>query len=148
MHKKIIFSIVALSVAVIGGGFFFMKGGIDDLRADETASWYAVHLNNGQVYFGHMSRASHDFITLNEAHYVETYQAADTTVSQGKNFAVQQVPKQVYRLVEQGSEKTLATDHTIYINRSAILFWEKLSADADIVNSIKAAGGQNTESRI
>ncbi|MEK7569119.1 MAG: hypothetical protein AAB497_03330 [Patescibacteria group bacterium] len=145
MRTKIILTFIVVLAIILAGSFFFVKGGLGSLRGADTAPWYAVHLSNGQVYFGHLSRVSPNTITMDDTRYLETYQAGDNSVSQSENFAVQQAPKQIYSLVRRGDEKSLATDHTLYINRASVLFWEKLSADSDIVNSIKAVAGQKAE---
>lgn len=137
-----------LVVVIVFGGVFFFKIGFNSLRGGGVESWYAVHLTNGQVYFGQVIRFSSDSITMKDAYYFETYQVADNVVSKSKSFAVQQVPKQIYRLVALGDEKTPVTERILYLNRNAVLSWEKLSTDADVVNSIKAAEGQKTENRI
>lgn len=150
--RKILFLIILVILAV--GTYVVFFGKDKNILADVKCqvsnvecAWYAVHLNNGQVYFGHIANISRDIITLNEVYYVEKYQTGDRTVSESKNFAVEQAPKEIYQLIKRGDEKSLATDHTLYVNRSAVLFWEKLSVDADIVASINAVVAQNTENK-
>ncbi|MFZ2303827.1 MAG: hypothetical protein WAV98_03520 [Minisyncoccia bacterium] len=145
MRIKIILTFVVTLIVIISGSFFFVKGGLSSIGVGKATSWYAVHLNNGQVYFGHIARISDDTITISDTRYLETFEAGDSAVSESKNFAIQQAPKQIYSLVRRGDEKSLATDHTLHINRSAVLFWEKLSADSDIVSSINAVAGQKSE---
>lgn len=151
MRTKIIFTLVLSAVVVIGSLLFFVKGTnslssvVSCQLSVVNCPFYAVHLSNGQVYFGHLSRVSTNTITMSDTRYLETYQAGNNAVSQSENFAVEQAPKQIYSLVRRGDEKSLATDHTLYINRASVLFWEKLSADSDIVNSIKAVAGQKAE---
>lgn len=136
MRIKIISLFIVLVALIAGGAFFLKKDNLPIVRSEKGTSWYAVHLNNGQVYFGHMVALSADTIALSETYFLEAYQEADTALSQSKNFAVTQTPKQIYRLVSRGGEKTLATDHTLYINRAAVLFWEKLTAESDVVSLI------------
>lgn len=135
MRTKIVMFIVVAAL-IVGGVFYSKRGDHPVVRSGSETSWYAVHLSNGQVYFGHIIALSPDMIALSETYFLEAYQEADSTVSQSKNFAVTQTPKQVYRLVSRGGEKTLATDHTLFINRSTVLFWEKLTAESDVVSLI------------
>lgn len=149
--RNILFFIILTLVIAVGAYTAFMRGdkgvlsGVRCQMSDVSCSWYAVHLSNGQVYFGHVSQISPDTITISDTHYLEVYQEGDNTISQSKNFAVQQAPKQIYSLIRRGDEKSLATDHTLYVNRSSVLFWEKLSNDSDIVASINATTGQKVK---
>lgn len=136
MRPKFIFIFIVLAAVVAGGVFFFGKDGLKTDRFNKQASWYAVHLNNGQVYFGHIGALSADTIELADTHFLEAYQESDANASQSENFAITQAPKQVYRLVERGDEKTLATNHTLFINRPSVLFWEKLTPESEIVDLI------------
>lgn len=138
MKKKIIFTFLIALAVIICGSLLFLRGGFASIVGGKSSSWYAVHLSNGQVYFGHISRITPSTITINDTRYLEAYQTASDAISQSENFSIQQSPKQIFSLVRRGDEKSLATDHTLYINRSAVLFWEKLSKDSDIVNSINA----------
>lgn len=138
MRLKIIFTFLIALAVIIGGSFFLIKGGLPSIGAGKSSSLYAVHLNNGQVYFGHLVRVSSDTITMSDTRYLETFVAGASAVSESKNFAVEQSPRQIYSLVRRGDEKSLATDHVLHINRTAVLFWEKLSADSEIVTSINA----------
>lgn len=141
MKKKIILTFLIALAVIICGSLLFLRGGFASIVGGKSSSWYAVHLNNGQVYFGHIARISDDTITISDTRYLETFEAGDSAVSESKNFAIQQAPKQIYSLVRRGDEKSLATDHTLHINRSAVLFWEKLSSDSEIVASINAVAG-------
>lgn len=138
MRTKIVLTFVVALAVILIGSFLFLKGGSRVLGEAKVSSWYAVHLNNDVTYFGHLSRISRDKMVLSDAYSIEKFTAGDSTISESKNFAVQQAPKEIYQLMRRGDEKSLATDHTMFINRSSVLFWEKLSADSDIVASINA----------
>lgn len=148
--KKILFFIILITLAIGAYGVLVREDRdiMSEVRcwtSDVNCAWYAVHLSNGQAYFGRISDISRDTVTLVEAYYIEKYETGDRTISESKNFAVEQSPKEIYRLVKRGDEKSLATDHILYINRNAVLFWEKLSADSDILASINAVMAQKTE---
>lgn len=138
MRAKIILTFVVVLAVIFGGAYFVIKGAPSFVGMEKESSLYAVHLNNGQVYFGEIARITRDRIVLAEAYSIEKYESAGNTLAESKSFAIAQPPQQIYRLMKHGDEKSLATDHTLHINRSAVLFWEKLSADSDVVSSIKA----------
>lgn len=147
MRTKIIITLVSVVALVLGSAFLFTKAGPASLRGEDTSSWYAMHLNNGVVYYGHVVEFATDAVAMSGAYYFEKYELPTTSVSKSKSFEVAQTPKQVYRLVALGDENTHTVSKKLYLNRTAVLFWEKLSDDSDVVNSIKAASGQQkTES--
>lgn len=142
MRQKILFFIILVFV-IIGGICFIFVRGDDSFLSNVKCHWsqvncpfYAVHLNNGQVYFGHLVSRSRDTITLSNTHFLELYEQKGDAVATSSSFALQQAPKQLYRMVERGGDKTLATDHTLFINRTAVLFWEKLTPESEVVKLI------------
>lgn len=123
--------ITVLIVVCVAAGFYFLKGGA---LWRENSPWYAVHLNNNQVYFGHMSSRNDDTIILSDTYYLQVY-GQDGNTSASSNFSVSQSP--TYGLTRRGDDTTLSSDHKIFINRAAVLFWEKLSDDSEIVKLTK-----------
>lgn len=109
---------------------FFLLSGIDG------SAWYAVHLNNGQVYFGHIKQLNATTIALGDTYSLEIFDQADNTQS-GQSFKVEAQPQKLYDLVQRGGDSLLASDHQLFINRQSVLFWEKLSAGSDVVRNIK-----------
>ena len=136
MRKKIIF--IAVVAAVLGAGMLWnSKAGVPSLGKKDI-SWYAVHLANNQVYFGHIASVTDSTITLTDTYFLESYQEpAPKAVS--KNFALQQTPPPSMRLVRRGDEKILSTDHTLFVNRAVVLYWEKLTSESEIANLLKEA---------
>lgn len=150
MMKKllIIFTIIVL-LAV--GGLVWLKSEIKEVFLSGNAL-YAVHLNNGQVYFGHLKSVDVNTITLKDVYYLEAFAQAPSNVeannqiSSSKNFQiqpVQQSPKQVYSLARRGISNIYSTDNILFINRQTILFWEKLNNESEITKLIE----QNSESK-
>ena len=136
MRKKIIF--IAVVAAILGAGVLWnSRDGAVSFGKKDT-SWYAVHLANNQVYFGHITSVSDSTVTLADAHFLETYQEATPTAT-SKSFAIAGEPRQSMRLVRRGDEKILSTDHMLYVNRSVVLYWEKLTLESEIANLLKEA---------
>lgn len=132
-----IFFIVALLVLswiiVSGKGDF-----VGRLQSGGSQSWYAVHLNNGQIYFGHITTLSDSTITLADAHFLETYEVpAPQAVSE--SFALAPLPQQSVRLVRRGDEKALSSDHTLFLSRASVLYWEKLAPESEVVSLLTKA---------
>lgn len=92
------------------------------------SDWYAVHLNNGQVYFAHLDKVSKNEIVLSEVYFIESYQSNDPSSGE---------PNQLYNLVKRGSDDLTTTDNKLIINRSVVLFWEKLKSSSEIVKLIE-----------
>lgn len=104
-----------------------------------SLSWYALHLANGQTYYGRLRAITDTALTLEDAHYFEVYETNGGQAATSTSFAMKPSPQTVYNLVQQGSDQNMATDHTLFFNRSAVLYWEKLDADAGVVQNIEAA---------
>lgn len=136
MRTKIILILIVV-IALGASGFFLVKNKFSSLRSSGGA-FYAVHLSNGQVYFGHLVSVSPDTLVLSDTHFLELYEQKGGTVASSDNFALQEAPKQVYQMLTRGADKTLTTDHTLYINRNAVLFWEKLAPESEVVTTITA----------
>ncbi len=135
---KTIFAFI-LAILVLGGVAFSAKGRITErLQGATSSSWYAVHLANNQVYFGHIASVTDSTITLVDTYFLESYQEPAPKAT-SKNFALEQTPQQSMRLVRRGDEKILSSDHTLFVNRSAVLYWEKLTSESEIANLLKEA---------
>ncbi len=108
------------------------------LLSYETDAWYAVHLEDGNVFFGHIDRFSNSTIILDQAYFLESFEPSkESQKSLGESMQVESVPQKLYNLTERGTDKFFNTDHKIYINRDNVLFWEKLTTDSEIVKTIK-----------
>lgn len=106
-------------------------------------SWHAVHLSNGQVYFGTLQSVTPDTITLANTYYLESYTAPAQTkpVATSTSFQVQQesAPQQIYNLTHRGENDNMKTDNTLYLDRHAVLFWERLSPEAPMAQWLEKA---------
>lgn len=134
LRKKLIFIVVVLVILAVVA-LFGSRGNMSSWGKADNA-WYAVYLNNNQVYFGHIAGVKDDVITLKDVRYAEQV-TVPAQIAKSKNFAVEQPAQQSFKITSRGSDATLASDHTLYINRSTVLYWEKLSADAGVVKMIE-----------
>lgn len=89
--------------------------------------WTAVFLTNGQVYFGHMSKASGD-VVLKDIYYIQTNQAAAAA-----NAQAQQQPN--LSLVKLGNELHGPVD-LMRINKQQVILTEEMKEDSQVVKSI------------
>lgn len=140
MKNKKIYStfVFILAVVVIFVTAAFTRAFLDNAWKEHTQpTWYAVHLNNNEVYFGHIASLKQDTITLRDVYFLEAYQEP-VERSTSNSFALEQAPRQGFRMVERGSEGALLSDHTLYINREMVLYFEKLDPAAQVVKLIEA----------
>jgi hypothetical protein len=86
-----------------------------------TASYYAVLLSNGQVYFGHLEGLGTPFPILREVYYVQS--GVDSQTKEQKNI-----------LLKRGGEWH-APDQMI-LNASQILLVEPVGTDSRVANLI------------
>lgn len=120
--------------AVIIGVLLSSSQGKRTIGINSAQAWYAVHLSNNQTYFGNLQTITPDTITLINTYYLDSYTAPAqiNSVATSTNFQVKQenTPQQVYSLTRRGSNDNMTTDNTLYLDRHAVLFWERLSPEA------------------
>jgi hypothetical protein len=80
--------------------------------------------NGGQVYFGHVTDLSDDFIRLTNVFYIQNQGSATTA---DKNSS--------YNLVKLGCELHGPADEMV-INRSQVFFWENLKSTGQVTQKI------------
>lgn len=99
-----------------------------------TSAYQAVFLTNGQVYFGKLSDATADYVSLTDIYYLQVVQPP----LQGQQSPGQQAPaanSPQISLVKLGNELHGPMDK-MYINRSQVLFYEDLKPDGQVVKAI------------
>jgi len=130
--KKIlkVLAIIAISVAVIFLVFLGrdVLGGIFKPKTNEIYS--AVFLSNGQVYFGKVAKINELEIVLNNVFYI---QIKENTTPEKAASTLNQTS---FNLVKLGNELHGPTDE-LFINRSQVVFYEKLRDDSKVVESIR-----------
>jgi len=98
-------------------------------RYVDKSSYQAVFVNvtgtnGGQVYFGHVTDLSDDFIRLTNVFYIQNQ---GTTTTADKNSS--------YNLVKLGCELHGPADEMV-INRSQVFFWENLKSTGQVSQKI------------
>jgi hypothetical protein len=128
----ILIAIVVVAILAFLGYQFFMPS----LGSGEK-TWYAVHLNNGQVYFGQIKNVNSSTITLANTYYLELLESKKPETSSSQNYQIEQnATQQVYNLTRRGGANFMTTDNVLFVNRYAVLFWEKLDANSDMVKTL------------
>lgn len=123
-----ILAIIVVGVAVFG--FVYFSGGNLMMTSETAASDYqAVFLVNGQVYFGKLSNAGGQFMTLSDVYYLQVnqqIQPAEEDAAQAPDIS----------LVKLGGELHGPTDE-MQINRDQVLLIEDLKTSSNVVRAIE-----------
>ncbi len=101
-------------------------------RSSMSASYQAVFLTNGQVYFGKAADDTRDPVVLHEVYYLQVTQQLQPAPSPG--VSPQTVPQ--ISLVKLGNELHGPTDE-MRITRSQVLFIEDLKDDSAVTKAIR-----------
>lgn len=100
-------------------------------------NWQAVYLADGQIFIGRIRGINSEGLEL-----INAYNLQLTTVESGQaqsaSLKLQTGSAQNVSLVRWGFYQPLKSRGTIFINRSAVIFWETLDDDAQAVLQIKA----------
>ena len=138
--------VLIVVVILIAGGFFFFKGkqfsseeevtaalgGEKNVEVSPIASgaYQAVFLDNGQVYFGKLTRRKGDFYRLEGVYYLQFRQNPQSGDSNS-------VSDSDFSLIKLGNEIHAPKDY-MDINKEHILFMEDLKDDSKITQAIAA----------
>jgi len=120
------FLLLVVIVVVIGFGFF--KDGWQQMNREKY--YQAVHLSNGQVFFGKLQPWNHKEVFLTEVYYLQNADTASSNKNSNTNSTTPQ-----FSLVKLGNELHGPFDH-IYINKSQIIYTEDLKNDSQVVQAI------------
>lgn len=125
-----------LAIAVIALAVGLLTQDSDD--DEDEATWQAVFLSSGQVYFGHLGDTDGDEFDLTNIYYLQVQQVlqpapepANTTAN-----ASQQVS-----LAKLGKFELHCPIDKMTINREQVLFWETLQNDSKVVKAINEYAG-------
>jgi len=95
------------------------------------SGYYAIFLDNNQVYFGNMSGRNSPYVVLEDVYYLRVTTALQTN-DQGEQVQVPDI-----NLVKLGTELHKPED-MMKIQKDHILFIEKLKGDSDIISAINS----------
>jgi hypothetical protein len=127
---------VLVLVILAGTALWGSKGDMSSWGKKADGAWYAVYLNNNQVYFGHIAKIDDGTIVLRDVHFAEEVNIP-AQVSKGDKFAIEQPAQKTFKLTARGGDTMLTSDHTIYLNRTSVAYWEKFNADAGVVKMLE-----------
>lgn len=143
--------LIAIIIAGIGGGFFYYQnyyvGDTGDqgvLGVYDSNAYHAVFMNNGNVYFGHVSSKNPDAVVLTDTHFL---QVSQNPVQQQQQAVLNEEGEEVIQAQAQPQVQpelsivkranTLhSPDGTIEINMTNVMFIEKLTADSQVIEAI------------
>lgn len=97
--------------------------------------FYAVFLDNGQVYFGRITKQTSTEVVLNNVFYLK----ASTDLS---TQSTKELPDANLALVKLGQELYKPQDKMI-INKDHVLFLEEMGSNSEIMNAIEKYENQN-----
>jgi len=130
-------TLLAVGVALLlvaGAGYFFMQRSVDNgevakkVEGDTAVNkkvgseYFAVFLDNEQVYFGKMISKSREEMVLRGVYYLQANTAANAN--------------QKFSLVKLGQELHGPTDE-MTLNMEHVIFYEQLREDSEVVGSIR-----------
>lgn len=129
--------ILALVVLLAAAVLAFVFRDKFSMGADAKVSGYkAVFLTNGQVYFGKMSNANGQYVTLRDIYYLQVNQPLQSGDEAAQAAAAAQQQPEL-SLVKLGNELHGPVDE-MQINRDQILFYEDLKTDGKVAEAIEA----------
>ncbi len=91
----------------------------------KSAKWQTVFLNNGQAYFGRLSGHGDTYV-LSDVFYLRT----------NPNFQPTTPSATAFDIVKLGGELH-GPENVMYIPKTAILFWENMRTDSQVVQAIE-----------
>lgn len=151
MKKKILIIFIFFAI-MFAAGLVWLKTEIKEtfvrllsVNAISSNYIYAVHLNNGQLYFGNIKSITPDTIVLKNAHILQTIQTQlNVPIATSTNFQIQPMnnnQQPVYGIAKRSEiNKAMPTDNVLFIDRHNVLFWEKLDNSSDVVKLFEAEG--------
>jgi len=102
-----------------------------------SPGWYAVHLSNDRLYFGHIKSLSGETILLSDVYGIEPLEIMAESKSTSTDFTVQSSGQKLYAPVKLKNAPFMETDGILRLNRASVISWEKLNDDAEIVRAIE-----------
>lgn len=125
LSKLALFALVILLVLFLPfiAGFIKERFFVDK-SLNNNADYYAVFLENSQVYFGKIVSKSEKEIILEDVYYLQAGSEVGTDLN-----------NQQFTLVKLGQELHGPMDE-MFINTKSILFYERLRPNSKVVESI------------
>lgn len=131
----VILALVVVVLVVLGVLFRdkLFQGQDKNTPAGTPSGYQAVFLTNGQVYFGKLTNAMSEYVTLEDIYYLQVTQPP-LQGSQTNTQATQAQPQ--LSLVKLGQELHGPVD-SMQINHEQILFYEDMKEDGRVMQAIR-----------
>ncbi|OHB16713.1 MAG: hypothetical protein A2605_00970 [Candidatus Zambryskibacteria bacterium RIFOXYD1_FULL_39_35] len=126
LFKMVLKILVAIMIAVgLVFVIFINKDKIFGIFNGENF-YNAVFLTNGEVYFGKIIKQDSDQIILKDVFYLQAQKAENGSQSVDNKMILAKLEQQFHGPTDE-----------LFINRSQVVFYEKLRDDSKVVESIK-----------
>jgi hypothetical protein len=127
-------SVVVLALVALSA----LGGPVRESKYIEKKNFQAVFLNNGQVYFGHITSLNSNYMRVANIYYLRQSQSPqpDTSKTTTANSNLS--------LVKLGCEIHGPSDEML-INRSQVTFWENLKGDGQVAKAVATFVQQNPQ---
>lgn len=89
--------------------------------------WYAVYLQNDQVFYAQIKSWGGDTVKLTNVHYLQTIQVGTTTTS---------------NIVRRGKNELTMPKNFLLLNRAHVLYWEEIGERAVVMDIIRQENEQ------
>lgn len=133
LYVVILFGIATLLVLIALS--ISRSGGSKEYSMVQEDKYQAVFLNNGQVYFGNVTDISGDYLKLNNVFYL-TQNSTDATTAAANSD---------YTLIKLGCQQIHYPFDQMVVNRAQVTFWENLSDDGKVAQSIEQFKTENPD---
>ncbi len=114
--------VIIIAAGAVYGFILYNKKPAADLS---SSNYYAVFLQNGEVYFGELAGDSQNELRLRNPYFLQTNGEDPQTVLATSGFVIMKVAKQQHQPVNE-----------MYINKIHVIYREPLRADSQLVESI------------
>jgi len=141
--KLLVLSLIVASIAVTAAFAVNVFKSFSSSSLVKDSQFQAVFLDNGQVYFGHLSDVNDEYIRLTNIYYLQVEQQIQPDQeTKGEEAA----PQQQISLAKLGNELHGPEDE-MFVQRSKVVFWENLKTDGQVTQAIESFvsgdGGDN-----
>ena len=101
-----------------------------EARQINNTKYQAVFLNNGQVYFGKITKLNSQIVVINDVFYLY----CNDTSSSGSQACQE---NNTYTLYKLGVSELHSPEDKMIINRDQVSYWENLKDSGKVVSAIK-----------
>lgn len=123
--RRLLFAGIFLFVLAMLVGLYWYQNTEKTSNTGDSSAYYAIFLDNSQVYFGKITSKTKEEVFLKDVYYL---QANNETVAASDDSR--------FSLIKLGQELHGPTNEMI-INMEHVVFYERLREDSQVVQSIR-----------